>query len=151
MRFARCLVRLSILPKDENGGTAYLPKGMFDGFDEEDKLLIVTQRKDTKYITIHPIDHKDSIIYELYCELCIDKALPKFIMNLKRVTMGLNITLLTITEGICKGDSKSPCTYDGFVAVKPDTEDKIPILREKIKSIEINGKRIVQMVKTYKV
>lgn len=150
MRFSRCLIKLADISEEKKEGKVILPKGIFDGIEHE-QLFIATRRKDTKHIILHPIKNKDAIIYEVYCELCVDKVLHLFIMNLKKVSIELDITLLNITDGICKGDPEAPCTFDGFVMLNTETEGKIPDLKEKIKNIEVKGDKIAKTVELYKV
>ena len=150
MRFSRCLIRVSDLSEGK-AGSVIIPKGVFDGI-APDQLFVAIRRRDATDIILHPINDKDAVIYELYCELCGKKALPKFILLLAQIANSIDsITMLSFKDGICQGDENLPCTFDGFVMVKAGQEKDISTLEKMIKEVEIDNKKIIKIIEFYKV
>lgn len=147
MRFLKCLIN-SKTSNDESP-TIVLPKGVFNGV-ESDRLYLATKRKKFDYLTVWILKEKNiAKIYELYCELKLDKAIIEFIWELQEIIKKVDGALmLDINDGICKGDEDIPCTFDGFFAVKEGhNPDKcMDELMDRIKEIRIEDQLIVSKI-----
>lgn len=147
MRFLKCTIKSKISKEDVP--TVILPKGVFNEV-EDDQTYIVTKRKKYDYLTIWIVKEKNiAKIYELYCELKLDKAIIEFIWELQKIAKKIDgVVMLDINDGICKGDKDIPCTFDGFFAVRNgyDADSCMGELLEEIRKIEIDSNPVVSRV-----
>ena len=124
-------------------GKLVLPKGIFEGISNG-QLFLATKKKISETITLWKIK-EDTKVYEVYCEIGLDKKVGEFILKLKDITVDIDdLTLLNCLDGICKGTESLPCSFDGFVMT--DREEAIDELRDAVVNMTIDDMKIVKTV-----
>ena len=149
-RFSKCLIRTKL--SDDEIPVIILPKGRFEFFDNDQKI-IATMREDDDKIGLYPVPKNVVKIYEIYIELKKDGALWDFMIKLKDlITRTKSIVLLDPVDQICEGSKDNPCSFDAFYGlVEGYEEDNFEKFLQLISHLKIENDDGIEMDVIHKV